>query len=345
MALEPVCVALDWTPNTNHTGFYVARNKGWYRDAGLDVEFRSPHVDEYKSTPASHVTSGTALFAVTPSESVISHYTHPAGDRPKVVAVATLLQASTSAIVSLKSSGIDRPAKLDGKRYASYAARYEGRIVQQMIINDGGKGDYQELTPAMLGIWNTLLKGDADATWVFMGWEGIQAQLQGVELNVFKLEDYKVPYGYSPVLIALPQTLSERQDLVRKFISTTARGYQEAAKHPEEAAKILFDEVAADTASCPLPQPLELEMLLAAQAFTSKHYLTPAGQWGVMSVDVWKSFLDWLSNQGLLTHKIQSRAGPGPHTTTLDGLRTGDVGSIIAREQVKDHELFTNDFV
>ena len=73
-------------------------------------------------------------------------------------AIAAILQDDTSAIVTLKSSGLDRPAKLDGKKYASYGARYEGRIVQRMIQNDGGAGDYQEVALPMLGIWETILK-------------------------------------------------------------------------------------------------------------------------------------------------------------------------------------------
>jgi hypothetical protein len=79
--------------------------------------------------------------------------------------------------------------------------------VQQMIRNDGGKGEYTESTPPMLGIWNTLLKGEADATWVFLGWEGVEASMAGVDLNTFKLEDYKIPYGYSPLMVAHPDTL------------------------------------------------------------------------------------------------------------------------------------------
>jgi hypothetical protein len=94
---------------------------------------------------------------------------------------------------SCTGSGIDRPKDLTGKRYASYGARYEGRIVQQMIKNDGGSGDYIEDTEVgMLGVWNTLLEGRADATWVFLGWEGVMAQRSGLELNSFKLDDYKV---------------------------------------------------------------------------------------------------------------------------------------------------------
>ena len=51
------------------------------------------------------------------------------------------------------------------------------------------------------------MQGEADATWIFQGWEGVDAQLRGVELNAFSLDQYGVPYGYTPVLAALPQTL------------------------------------------------------------------------------------------------------------------------------------------
>jgi ABC-type nitrate/sulfonate/bicarbonate transport system substrate-binding protein len=166
----PLVVALDWTPNTNHIGFYVAKAQGLYSAAGLDVKLLSTHQDGYKRTPASRVADGSAAFAVTPTETVVSSRQQPAGSsKPPLVAVAALQQRSTSAIVTLKASGRDTPAKLDGANYASYGARYEGRIVQALIKKAGGTGVYSESVPPMLGIWNTLLAGKADATWVFMG--------------------------------------------------------------------------------------------------------------------------------------------------------------------------------
>lgn len=221
---------------------FVAKAKNWYADAGLQVSFLSPHTDEYKATPASRVESGEASFAVAPSESAISYHIRSASmPKPALKAVGALLQSDDSAIATLKSSGIDRPAKLEGKRYASYAARFEGRIVQEMIRADGGGGDYTELALPMLGVWNTLLSGEADATWIFQGWEGVQASMAGVELNTFKLEDYGIAYGYSPVLLAAPQTLSERGDAVKAFLGATTRGYQWAAANPAEAAQVLVD--------------------------------------------------------------------------------------------------------
>ncbi|KAG2441969.1 hypothetical protein HYH02_009763 [Chlamydomonas schloesseri] len=349
MAPNKVGVALDWTPNTNHAGFYIAKHKGFYEEAGLEVTIVSPHVDEYKATPASRVADGSCTFCVTPSESVISAHTWPAdtpGAKPKFVAVATLLQDSTSAIVTLASSGISRPAELDGKTYASYGARFEGRIVQQLIRNDGGKGDFKESTPPMLGIWDTLLKAEADATWVFMGWEGIEAKRKGVELNAFGLEEFKVPYGYSPLLIAHPDTVKDKPEVVRSFLAATARAYEWAAAHPAEAAEMFLTAVAAEHVGQPdLPQPLDPEVVKESQAYLASHYLDGQGRWGHMQPAVWDRFVDWLSESGLLTRKVQSRAAGAPGTTSLDGLRAGDVGEPIPRADVDVGAMFTNDLL
>eukprot|EP00983_Pelagomonas_calceolata_P095840 1158060-Pelagomonas_calceolata.AAC.11 len=145
----------------------------------------SPHTDEYKSTPLSHVAEKTADFAITPSESVISYNTWPDGSKPKVQGIAACLQDSTSAselfvhhmrgalptcrVVTLKDSGLDRPNKLDGKhkkgmraninpgidiRYASYGARYEGRIVQMFVERSRRHPD--EIVQCVYGLNNRI---------------------------------------------------------------------------------------------------------------------------------------------------------------------------------------------
>lgn len=182
---------------------------------------------------------------------------------------------------------------------------------------------------------------------VFMPWEGVAAERAGVQLNVFKLEDYGVPYCYSPVLAAHPDTLTAHPDLVRSFLAATAKGYQYAATHPAEAAEILCAEVAADTAGTkPLPGPLDPDMVLQSQQQISQQYLNPSsGSWGVMDVGVWSKFLDWLSDSGLLTGKVQSRQAGRPHTSSLEELRAGDVGEAIARESVNAADLATNAYL
>ncbi len=284
-------VALDWTPNTNHTGLYVAQAEGYYEERGLSVTLRSPAEDGYETTPAKRVATGESTLAIAPSESAISYHTHP--DYPSLTAIAAVCQRDTSAIVTLSDSGLERPAALDGRVYASYDARFEDHIVEQLIRNDGGEGDIEITTPAKLGIWNTLLEGKADATWVFMPWEGLEAERDGIGLHAFLLDEYDVPYGYTPLLLANPETINQASETLEAFLEATAAGYELAATEPAAAARILAET--ADRFG-----PSDAEFLIESQRRLAPAVCTEDGQWGVMEGDRWERFVEWLAEEGIL---------------------------------------------
>lgn len=132
--MQKLTIALDWTPNTNHIGFFIAREKGFYTAVGLKVDIQDPSRDDYAETPAKKVELGKADFALCPIESIISYRTKR---KPfPLTAVAAVLQTDLSAIACRAQSGITRPADLDGKRYASYQARYEDGIVKRLQVSD-----------------------------------------------------------------------------------------------------------------------------------------------------------------------------------------------------------------
>lgn len=291
---QQITLALDWTPNTNHIGFYVAAGKGWYQNAGLEVSLLSPEDDNYQTTPAAKVAQGAAMLAIAPSESALSYYLHPT--KPSLVAIAALAQRDTSAIVTLASSGIDRPAKLDGRRYASYNARFERAIVAQMIRNDGGKGEFDEIFPPKLGIWETLLNGVADATWVFLPWEGVQARRAGIALNAFRLDDYGIPYGYTPVLLAHPAAVREHAAALRAFLAATAEGYRFAVDHPDAAVDLLI-------ATANHPSLTDRAFVMESLQELAPALLTAAGRWGVMESERWQGFVTWIEQQGLIVDR------------------------------------------
>ena len=285
-------LALDWTPNTNHLGVYVARAEGYYEDAGLDVTVRSPADDGYETTPAKRVATGESTVAIAPSESAISYNTHP--EYPSLRSVAAVCQRDTSAIVALGDSDVDRPAALDGRTYASYDARFEDDIVRQLVRNDGGEGDIDIVTPPKLGIPNTLLDGDADATWVFMPWEGLLAERDGVSLTPFYLDEYDVPYGYTPTMLARPETLEDDAADLAAFLEATARGYEDAAADPEAAAAALQE-------SAEGPNLDDREFLEESARRLADTFLTDDGRWGVMEHERWAVFVDWLAGEEILT--------------------------------------------
>ena len=285
----PIRLALDWTPNTNHTGFYVALAKGLYKQAGLDVQIILPDADNYELTPAKRVATGQADLAITPSESVISFQTNGV----PLVAIAAVLARDASAIVTLRQSGIDRPQQLDGKVYASYGARYEDDIVRQMIQNDGGRGQFVSHQPARLNIWQALLTNEADATWIFLPWEGVEADVKGIELNQFLLDDYEIPYGYSPVLTAHRDWTEQNADLLRRFMDATSAGFRFAVEDPDEAAQMLIE-------TSKHPTLTDRNFVEQSQQMISGYYLDGEGQWGLMHRNVWASFANWLIRNHLL---------------------------------------------
>ena len=285
-------LALDRTPNTNHTGIYVALAKGSYEQAGLDIELIFPDQDNYQTMPARRVAQGSADIAITPSESVISYQTNGV----PLVAVATVLARDISAIVTLKESGIDRPQQLDGKVYASYGARYEDDLIRQLIQNDDGRGQFVAHKSSWAGIWRSLVTREVDAAWCWLTWEGVKAYIDGVELNQFLFDEYEIPYGYNPVMTAHREWITANNDALRRFLEATAAGYRFAVKNSDEAAKILMK-----TANHPSLD--NRNFVEQSQQMVSGYYLDPEGHWGFMHRNIWVSFVNWMIRNRMLTDK------------------------------------------
>jgi ABC-type nitrate/sulfonate/bicarbonate transport system substrate-binding protein len=235
--MKTIKIALDWTPNTNHIGIFIAKELNYYADVDLDVITLNPAEDNYEVTPGKKLELDDADFAIAPFETVIS--LNNKQNKVNAIAVFAILQEDISSIVTLKTSDLERPKALENKIYASYKARYEDAIVKQMLKNDGGQGNLKIVYPEKLGIWNTLVTTEADATWIFDNWEGIEAESNGIELNKFYLRDYEIPYGYSPVFIAKKENVFTYKKEYSHFIAATRKGYLFVKDNPEQAKSIL----------------------------------------------------------------------------------------------------------
>ena len=230
-------IALDWTPNINHIGIFAVKELGFYEESGIEIEIINPLKDNYNITPGKKLELDLTDFAIAPFETVIS--LNNKKNAVDAIAVFAILQEDISSIASLKSSNLYRPNLLDGKIYASYKARYEDHIVKEMIKNDGGIGDIKITYPDKLGIWNTLLEKNADATWIFDNWEGIEAESKKIELNKFSLRDFNIPYCYSPVIITKKSNLLSKKNEYASFIKATQKGYLYAKENNSIVVNIL----------------------------------------------------------------------------------------------------------
>jgi len=284
----PVKLALDWIPNTNHTGLYVAQQQGYYRQHGVDVTL----MPYGAVSPETLVASGQADFAISFEESV-------ALDRAQgqpLVSVATLLQHDTSALVVLKSSGITRPAQLIGKRFASSGDPAEHAVIDLIQVNDGATTPSFDPTQVDTADVSTLLTGKFDFVWIYKGVEGIQAKDKGIDLTTFSLEDYGVPDFYSPVLITSENEIKQHPDVVRSVVAATAQGFTYAAQHPDTSVDMLIHGAGGQSNTLFDTRQVALD----SQQYQSKAYIADAKCWGTQSLTVWTGFPRLLYRNGAL---------------------------------------------
>jgi len=290
-------LALDWTPNVNHIGFIIAKELGFYSQQGIDLEILNPKDDNYSLTPGKKLELDIADFAIAPFETVIS--LNNKANQVEAIAIYAVLQKDLSCIVSLKSSNITSPKMLDGKSYASYKARYEDHIVKEMIKNGGGEGDLHITYPEKLGIWNTLLTGSSDSTWIFDNWEGIEANSKGIELNKFTMSEFNIPYGYSPIVLAKKENITKHRELYSKFIKATQKGFLFTRDNLNESVAILKRYVTEYDLN-----NIDLEKSIS---YTIPHF-GDESNCGVMKQERVSAFIKWIVDRGLEDNAVLNQS-------------------------------------
>ena len=281
-----VTLALDWVPNTNHTGVFVAQEKGWYADEKLNVTIL-PYSEG--STPDVQVAAGRADFGFSFEEAVTMAR---AAGQP-LVSVAAVIQKNSSALVTLKDSGLDRPARLNGRRYAGFGAPFEEPVINAIIACDGvASPRFENVTTNTFG-FQALQAKQADFVWIFLGWEGLQAKRQNVELNAFPPTSYCIPNYYTPVIVTNEKMTKEKADIVRRFMRATARGYELAIADPAQAADLLIK--AAPRGSFPDP-----DLVKESAQFLAPRYKEGKARWGEQDLQVWTDYPRFMVQSGRL---------------------------------------------
>jgi ABC-type nitrate/sulfonate/bicarbonate transport system substrate-binding protein len=288
--LRPFTVVLDWTPNTNHAGMYLAEAEGWYEEAGLDVEFLEPG----EAGSLQVLAAGRAEVAVSVQEEV----TPAVAQGLPVQSVAAVIQHNTSSLVSLADDGIEAPADLEGRTYGGYGGQLEQALLDRLIECDGG--DPEALRSVDIGAADYrigLERDQYDVVWIFDGWDGIRLRdVEGVDTNRIAFEDHLdcIPDWYTPVLASSAEVQSERGDDLRAFLGATARGYRAAMADPAASAAALVDAV----------PDLDPELVERSAEFLATRYAEDPEAWGRQDAAIWEDFTAFLDDAGLLSEPL-----------------------------------------
>lgn len=287
---EKVTMVLDWTPNTNHTGLFVALENGYYKEQGLDVDIIQPP----EGGAATLVATQKADFGISYQEEVT--FAKTSDDPLPIKAVATVIQHNTSGFAAPKDKNIKSPKDFEGKVYGGWGSPAEDAILDAVMKKEGK--DFKNLKVVNIGDddFFTATSKNIDFAWIFEGWTGIEANQRGVELDYIPIGevDKRLDY-YTPLIISNEKLLKEKPEVAKKFLEATKKGYEYAIENPKEAAKILIKHA---------PE-IDENLAIKSQEYLAKKYIDDANRWGEMKDSVWNNYTGFLKEYKLINKDLK----------------------------------------
>jgi len=288
LAEADITVMLDYVPNTNHTGMYVALDRGYYAEAGLNVSIIEPT----EGATNTLIAVGKGDIGVSYQEDVT--IARPLDEPLPIRAIAALIQHNTSGFATYAGKNIKSVADFAGKTYAGWGGPGEEAVLRALMEAEGI--DFSQLNMVISdGSGFSALEGGVDIMWFYEAWDNVKCNLAGFPINYMEVRqlDERLDY-YTPVIITSDRMIEEKPETVHAFMAATAKGYEYAIANPDESAKIL-QEYAPD---------YELEMLTISQNYLSGKYAEDAVRWGEMKDSVWDNYTQFMVEYGMIDTAI-----------------------------------------
>ena len=281
---QEVSLQLDWTPNTNHTGFYVADEKGYYDAAGVKLKIL-PYSDAAADTI---VGAGKANCGITSQDNLPVASTAGTNE----VSVMPILQHQANTLIVKADSKFQSPKDLSGAKYGGFGLPFEEPLVNAMIKNDGGTGGVKNAT-LNTAAYEAVYNGDVDTSLSFKTWEMIEADERGIKLRTFDVNDYGVPDTYNVLMACNGDWLKKYPELAKAFVNATAKGFTDAMSDPKGSAQILID-------ANPGVFSNEEMVFTSADLLAKDYYPDENGTFGCQTDARWQEYPKWLYEQGIL---------------------------------------------
>lgn len=291
--LTSVSLALDWYPNANHAGIYMAIERGYFVDAGLDLEVFTP---ADPTTVLQTVGAGRDTFGISYQNDVLQAR---AQDVP-VISIAALVQHPLNCLMMLEESDIQTPADLAGRTVAIAGLPSDEAFLDTMLREEGLSIDDVEIVNVGYDLMPAILSGRADAViGVYWTHETILAEKEGTPVRYLRVEEYGVPDYYELVLVAGEGTITDQEDVVRGMLGAMRKGYQDAMADLDTALDLLL------AASPDLDRDVEREGLeLLAPLWTSGGEVA----FGTQTSERWESYATWAKDEGILDASVDEQA-------------------------------------
>ena len=280
-------VELDYFPNADHVGIYDAQALGYFRQAALDVHLHAP---TNAATPLQLLEAGKADVAISYEPDVLL-----ARDKNlPLVSVAAIVQRPLTAIVSVGSQHITKPANLRGKTVGTSGIPYQSAFLQTILQRASVPQSSVREVNVGEGLVPAMVSGRVNATLgAYWNYEAIQLEQLHKRPNVIHMEKVGVPTYDELVFVVRRSTIVNHAPLIRRFVQAVARGYEAARAHPVLAVRNLVR----------MNPGLDYKLQLAsAEATMSSFFPTGNHPWGWQDPGQWNRFGDWMLRNNLITN-------------------------------------------
>lgn len=288
---EEMSIMLDWYPNAVHSAIYVAQEKGYFKEEGLNVKIEMP---ADTNDPLKLAATGKVDLALT-------YQTQVAMSRAEgipVVSVAAFVRHPLDVVMFKKETGIKTPKDLEGKTVGYPSTILSEALVETMVKNAGGDFNKVKMTDVGWDLMPAIATENVDAIiGGYINHEYVLLKKEGYNMEAMKIQDYGVPDNYELVLVAGEKTLAKKKDSIEKFWSAVAKGQEDVKKDPEAGLQVLLDH---ENDSFPLDKEVEIESLATLLPLMENEGVP----FGYQDEEKWMDVANWLYETGVIKEKI-----------------------------------------
>lgn len=280
---EKVKIALDWTPNTNHLGLYVAKARGFFKAEKIDPVFIQPA----QTTSTQLAATGGADFAISFTSDVLRARNEGIGVR----SIAAIIQQNTSCFAWRTNKNIKSPKDWEGKRYGGWGSPEETATLKYLMEKTGA--DFKKLKIVTTGVSDFIptTEKHVDFMWIYMGWDGIRAKLAKIPFSTLCMSELPGPFNHhSPLIVTSDKLVKTKKSLGERFMRAASKGYEFAIANPELAASDLLKEV---------PE-LDKDLVVESSKYLASEFAKGTKRWGEQSEKVWRDLAEWNSERNFI---------------------------------------------
>lgn len=298
-AKEPFSLTLDFYPNPDHAGIYMAQELGYFEDAGLDVTIHTP---SDPAAPIKQVAAGRTDLAISYEPEVLLAHERELD----TIAVGALVDTPLTSMIWLEESGIGGIADLRGKTIATAGIPYQDAYLETILARADLTVNDVKTVNVGYGLLPAIVSGRADAMLGgFRNVEGVDLRLRGKDPVVTPVNRLGVPTYDELVLVANRGALAEDPEPVRLFLAALARGTAAAVERPNATTAAIL---AANRDLEPRLTRAEVKAtlpLLGAPVVEGDPAAAEADEpYGYMRPAQWERFILWMADKGQIAERV-----------------------------------------